>query len=101
MSAIKESNAGRVIVAVAAVALVYAIAMFGLYSSSVDARTPASWIGRVGSIAVIAGVLLHRSRFAIFGDARRERDFPLLTRLLILAGIGAIVAGFALGTIGW
>ena len=101
MSAIKESNAGRVIVAIAAVALVYAIAMFAAYGSNIDSRSPATWIGRIGSIAVIAGVLLHRRRFAILGDKRRERDYPLLTRLLILAGISAIVAGFALSTIGW
>ena len=100
MSAIKESNTGRVMVAIAAVALVYAIAMFALYGS-INSRTPASWIGRAGSLAVITGVLVHRSPFAVFGDVGGQRDFPFLTRLLILSGIGAIVAGFSLGILGW
>ena len=101
MSAVNPPSEGsRVIIIFAAAALVYAITLFGFYGGAAS-HTSASWIGRLGSIGVLAGVLMHRRRFTFLRCDQSDARFPLLARLLMLAGMAAIVAGFAMSTVGW
>ena len=75
-------------------------AMFAI-AGSMSARSPAAWVGRIGSIIVIAGVVLnHRAFAAIIGRAPDE-GLPPLTCILIVVGITAIIGGFVLGTVGF
>ena len=101
MSAVKPPSEGsRVIIVFAAAALVYAITLFGFYGGAAS-HTSASWIGRLGSVSVLAGVMMDQSRFTFIRCDQPDARFPLLARLLMLAGMAAIVAGFAMSTVGW
>ena len=100
MSALKNSRGSEhIVLLVALAALLYMIAMFALFGGS--ARSPAAWIGRSGSIAVIGGVLLYDRVFVAAGRIDERNRTPGFARALIVGGIVAIVAGFALGTIGY
>ena len=81
-------------------ATAYFIAMFGLVGS-LSAPSPAGWLGRAGSITVIAGVILNCRGLHDFAAAGRPGDLPLITRLLLVLGIAGILLGFMLGTIGF
>lgn len=89
---------------VATIALVYAIGLivFGIRLH----QSPAQWVGRIGSIAVIAGVLLHHQRTGVSlpRSGSRVMNREAIARMgttLIAAGITAIVIGFAMGIVGY
>src|SRR5688572_19081253 len=81
-------------------AAMWFIAMFGL-AGSLSAPTPAGWVGRAGSITIVAAVILNCRGFDDFAAAGRPDELPRITRVLLALGIVEIVAGFALGTIGF
>ena len=98
MSAPKQPIGWQRIAVLAAIA--WFIAMFAI-AGSMSTRSPAAWMGRMGSIIVIAGVVLNHRAFAAITGQARDEGLPPLTRILIAAGIVAILFGFVLGIVGF
>lgn len=98
MRALKRLTTFQQMAALAAAA--YFIAMFGVLGR-LSATTPAGWVGRAGSITVVAGVILNCRGIADFAAAGHPDDLPRITRILLLLGVAGILLGFALGTIGF
>ena len=81
-------------------AIIWFVAMFAILDS-LSAHSPAAWAARMGSIAVIAGVVLNHRAFAAITGHASDQSLPPVTKILIALGITAILAGFVLGTIGY
>ena len=100
MSAIRNPERhDRWLTIAAAIALAYAVGLivFGIRAQ----QSPAHWIGRIGSIAVIVGVLAHQRRVGVTAHTMIGGMLPRLGAMLIVAGIAAIVAGFTMGVVGF
>ena len=92
----------------AVIALVYALGVIGMGSIGTalnSSHSLAYWVGRIGSLAVIGGVLLHQHTSSLAGaaDARGTlRNWRVhLAPWTIATGLVAIVTGFALGVLGY
>ena len=99
MSAIRDSGSDRWLTVIAAAALVYAVALI-VFSIGVD-RTAAHWIGRIGSVSVIAGVLVHQRHIAIDRSATFALAISRAGIAMVVGGAIAIVMGLALGLVGF
>ena len=60
-------------------------------------RSLAGWIRFIGGPAIIVGMLLNPASFGVKPATPGLAGYPMISKVLVVGGVLAILAGFALG----